>query len=315
MILPKDNGYFSNFQGHDRFDVPEPVYRVTAGMGGESYLIIGKDKAALFDTGMACFAKELISNIHEVLDPMGKTPDYILLSHTHYDHIGALPYVLKEWPDAQVLGAEKCGHVFESYGALRTMAELGNKARLLYGADCGEITARGMRLDRALREGEEVDLGDVRVQYFAAKGHTDCSAIYLVLPGRILFANESMAQLKGPGELGTSPLKSFRQTIESAEKAASLKAEYIIGMHYGLIPREYNEQFFTDYIEEARWERDMIVKGLRNGLSDQEISNIHDMIYWNEKRAFNQPYDAYHLNTMIIIRRVRKAVEEGRTDY
>ncbi|MBQ1431204.1 MAG: hypothetical protein IIZ05_06255, partial [Firmicutes bacterium] len=109
--------------------------------------------------------------------------------------------------------------------------------------------------------------------------------------------------------------KSFSQTIESAKKAAALKPEYIIGMHYGMIPKEYNEKFFTDYIEEAEWERDLILKGLRNGLTDEEISDLHDKIYWNETRALNQPYDAYHLNTMIIIRRVRKAVEEGRTDY
>ena len=315
MISPKDNGYFKNFQGHDRFDVPEPIYRVTAGMGGESYLIVGSKKTALHDTGMACFSEGLISNIHEILDPMGKTLDYVFMSHTHYDHIGALPYVLNEWPKAKVCGAEKAESVFQSSGALRTMEELGNKARILYGTDCPEITADGMRLDVALSEGETIDLGDVSVQFFEAKGHTDCSALYLLLPKRILFANESMAQVKGPGEISTSPLKSFSQTIESAKKAAALKPEYIIGMHYGMIPKEYNEKFFTDYIEEAEWERDLILKGLRNGLTDEEISDLHDKIYWNETRALNQPYDAYHLNTMIIIRRVRKAVEEGRTDY
>ncbi|MBQ7703431.1 MAG: MBL fold metallo-hydrolase, partial [Firmicutes bacterium] len=181
--------------------------------------------------------------------------------------------------------------------------------------DCDEITSEGMRIDKPLKEGETIDLGDISVQFFEAKGHTDCSALYMVLPMKILFANESMAQIKGPGEIGTSPLKSFNQTIESARKAAALKADTIISMHYGVLPREYNQQYFLDYIDEAQWERDMILRGIRNGLSDQEISDIHDKFYWNEDRALNQPYDAYHLNTMIIIARVRKAVEEGRTDY
>ena len=43
MIIPKDNGYYRNFQGHDRFGVPEPIYRVTGGTGGESYLMIGSE--------------------------------------------------------------------------------------------------------------------------------------------------------------------------------------------------------------------------------------------------------------------------------
>lgn len=309
MIIPKENGYFKNFQGHDRFDVPEPVYRVTGGYGGESYLIIGRDKAALHDCGMACFSRELISNIHEVLDPLGMKPDYCIMSHSHYDHIGALPYILKEWPDMEVAGARKCVSVFNSEDAKRTMERLGNNARELYGCDCEPVTADGLRINHVMEEGEELDLGGVRVKFFEAKGHTDCSAIYMVYPKKILFANESMAQINGPGVVRTSCLKGFMQSIESARKAASLKAEYIIAMHYGLIPKSYNEKFFEDYIEEATWELGLIKRAINNGLTDDEVCKLHESIYWNEERRLNQPYDANHLNTMIIIKRVRREME------
>ena len=68
---------------------------------------------------MACFSRELISNIHEILDPLGRKLDCVLMSHTHYDHIGALPYILKEWPDAVVHGAKKAIQVFSSEEASR----------------------------------------------------------------------------------------------------------------------------------------------------------------------------------------------------
>ncbi len=310
MITPKDNGYFKNFQGHDRFDVPEPVYRVTAGFGGEAYLIIGAEKTALYDCGMACYHKELISNIHEILDPLGKKPDYCLMSHTHYDHIGALPYVIEEWPDIEVCGAPKCVQVFSSDVAKKTMEELGNNARDLYGLDCPPITAEGLRIDHVMEEGEELDLGGVTVKYFEAKGHTDCSVVYMIYPKKILLANESVSQLRAPGDVRTSCLKSFRQSIESAKKMAALKPDHIIGMHYGCIAPEYNEQFFTDYINEAEWELGLIMRGIRNGLTDEEVCQLHESIYWNETRRLNQPYDANHLNTMIIIRRVRRQMEE-----
>lgn len=91
---------------------------------------------------------------------------------------------------------------------------------------------------------------------------------------------------------------------------AALKPDHIIGMHYGYIDPSYNEQFFIDYINEAEWELGLIMRAIRNGKTDEEVAEIHESIYWNESRRLNQPYDANHLNTMIIIRRVRHQMEE-----
>ena len=312
MIIPEENDYYKNFQGHDRFDVPEPVYRVTAGPGGEAYLIIGSEKTALFDCGMECFSQGLISNIHELLDPLGKRPDYCILSHTHYDHIGALPDLIREWPGIKVCGAPKCAQVFRSETARKTIEELSGNARRIYGSDVSiPFRFEEMRLDHAFEEGEEISLGGITVRYYEAKGHTDCSCVYMIYPQKILFANESVSQISGPDEVNTSCLKSFSDCIDSAEKMMSLEPETIIAMHYGSIPESYNRQYFLDFINEAEWELGLIKRCIKNGLTDEEVCEVHEKIYWNDELALNHPYNANHLNTMIIIRRVRKGMEEG----
>lgn len=310
MIIPKDNGYYENFQGHDRFDVPEPIYRVTGGQGGESYLIVGSEKTALFDCGMACWNRELISNIHEILDPLGRTLDYVLMSHTHYDHIGALPYLIKEWPEVRVCGAEKAVKVFTSEPALKTMRELGDNAADLYGADSGPVTTDGLRIDIVLKDGDVTNLGDIRAVFYESKGHTDCSASYMIEPMKVLFLSESVGQYEGPGRMDISVLKSFRQSFETAERMSALGAKRIVSMHYGFIPEYYNDKYFEEYINEAKWERELIVKCIKKGFSDDEISDIHDIFYWEEGLRVAHPYDAYHMNTMITIKLVRKEMEE-----
>lgn len=310
MIIPKDNGYYENFQGHDRFDVPEPIYRVTGGNGGESYLIIGSEKTAILDCGMACWSRELISNIHEKLDPLGRQLDYVLMSHTHYDHIGALPYIIEEWPDVKVCGAKKAVQVFSSDIAKKTMQELGNNAADLYGSDLKHVRTDGLRVDVVLKDCDEIDLGNLKAVFYEAKGHTDCSASYMIEPMKVLFLSESVGQYEGPGRMDISVLKSFDQALETAERMRKLGAERIVSMHYGFIPKHYNEKYFEENINETRWERELIRKCIKKGMSDQEISDVHDIFYWEEGLRQAHPYDAYHMNTMITIELVRKETEE-----
>ena len=86
--------------------------------------------------------------------------DYILVSHTHYDHIGALPYVLKEWPDAIVCGAAKAMMVFKSEGARKLMRYLGEEARNSFTGSRKPIETEGMRVDRIVTDGSRINLGD-----------------------------------------------------------------------------------------------------------------------------------------------------------
>ncbi|MGI6722742.1 MAG: hypothetical protein ACOX4I_09490 [Anaerovoracaceae bacterium] len=46
-----------NFEGHDRFAFPDFITSVSAGYGGESLLIEGSEKTALYDCGMAYCAE------------------------------------------------------------------------------------------------------------------------------------------------------------------------------------------------------------------------------------------------------------------
>ena len=77
--------------GYDRFAFPEGIRRVTAGRGGEAILILGEERTALLDCGMAYCGSRMVENLRRELD--GRKLDYVLLSHSHKEHNGELPYV------------------------------------------------------------------------------------------------------------------------------------------------------------------------------------------------------------------------------
>ncbi len=298
--------FFENFARHDRTDFPSPLVRVTGGPGGEAILILGSEKTALYDCGMACFADNLIENLKTVLNAEGKTLDYILLSHTHYDHIGALPYVLQIWPEAQVCGLQKAKEVFAHPNARATMERLGNNAKALYGVEGIEITAAGMRVDRVLADGDSISLGAETITAYETKGHTDCSASYLLSPEKILFTSESTGMQVTSMLVQTSPLKSYDDCFASAARLKTFDVNDLILPHYGRLPSFRNQTYFDDFIKEAELEQHMLEEAIRQGLSDDELLQLHMRRYWSEKRNKAQPFAAYALNTQIIIRQLRK---------
>ena len=67
------------------FDVGDSVYALTEPYQSQevvSYLILGKDSALLFDTGMG------LDPISDLVRELTKLPVLVLNSHTHPDHVG-----------------------------------------------------------------------------------------------------------------------------------------------------------------------------------------------------------------------------------
>lgn len=305
MKRGKESSYFADFPGHSRFDYPEFIIRVTGGAGGEALLIMGSEKTALYDTGMACFSDNLIHNLEVVLNQEGRTLDYVLASHTHYDHIGALPYVIRKWPNIIVCGNEKASRVFKSRTALETMRTLGENAKKTYGINNVEITTDGMRIDRIVKDGEQIPLGDRTVTVIESKGHTDCSLAYYILPEKVLISCESTGLLRGPDRISTAPLKSIDESIASAKRLKDMDYECLIIPHYGVCPYDYRYDFFDDYIKEQLEEKKLIEDGIAAGLTEDEILEEHKKRYWTEERGKAQPYRAYEINARIVIRQFK----------
>ena len=79
---------------------------------GSCHLAVGKRNTVLFDPGMAWYGEITVEKIKEII---GDRPiDAVFLTHSHYDHVGALPVIKKYWPDAMVFGAAYAGRVFQS---------------------------------------------------------------------------------------------------------------------------------------------------------------------------------------------------------
>ena len=75
------------------------------GTSYNSYLIKGSEKTALIDTVDSIKEDELIDNLKE----SGTTKlDYVISNHAEQDHSGAIPKILRTYPDSKVVTNQKC---------------------------------------------------------------------------------------------------------------------------------------------------------------------------------------------------------------
>jgi len=154
-----------------------------------SYLIGDSKEAAVVDPGWEIDKILSIAKKHDL------DVKYILITHSHYDHIGQV----KEIADAT--GAVVCVHK----------------------EDMGEIRNKGVDKIKTIEEGDEISVGKIKIKVLHTPGHSLGSVCYLVdnklITGDTLFV-ENIGRTDLPGgdsKIIAESLKRLKKLDENIE--------------------------------------------------------------------------------------------------
>ncbi len=152
-----------------------------------SYLILGEQRALLFDTGLG------IGDIRKVVDQLTDLPVSVLNSHTHYDHIGGnyqfddlertyamnTPFTLKHAQGeshAEVAFAVAEGWIWKPVPA---------------GFDRQLYRVRPFAIAETVIDGSTIDLGGRTLQVLVTPGHAPDAICLLDRKNRLLFTGDT----------------------------------------------------------------------------------------------------------------------------
>lgn len=301
------------------------LYNVTAGPGGDCYLIVGSQKTGIYDTGMAYCAPGLIKNIERILGE--RKLDYIFASHSHYDHIGAAPYIKSHWPQAQLCAHAHAKEVLQKPGALRTIYRLNGEAGVFFhGPAPLPYDQQLFAVDHVLQAGDVIALGGAQMKVYATPGHTQCSLTFVLesteniaaaessaptCPGvwsapftaadgngtaSVLFASETCGYTDTHGRLIPSYLVSFEDTLRSIDLCASLHCPVVISPHYGFVMGEDAKTYWERCKNAALASKNFLLQLWDQGLSEVEILQRYES-FIDGCKVSGQPKSAYILNT------------------
>jgi hydroxyacylglutathione hydrolase len=194
--------------GDGAYAIGEPRY----GQCNFSYLIVGSQRALLFDTGPG------IRDITEVVKALTSLPIVALPSHLHFDHIGNLRrFDDVALPDLAALRAQTRDGRF-SLGFYQYLGYVEGFERPTF------------PVTRWIPAGSEIDLGGHRLELISVPGHTPDSVVLLERHSNRLFAGDFIY----PGEIyAFLPGANLSDYAASAQRVARIlnDASTVYGGH------------------------------------------------------------------------------------
>lgn len=185
-------------------------YQITEAGRYRMYLLLGKDKALAFDGGAG------IGNLRKLYESITDLPIDFILTHTHWDHLGAAH--LWEKVGVHPLGkpsltadhSKKAQHFIQSWGK-----------PLPAGFNPRSYTIKPITFGWALKEGDSFDIGGRHFRVFDTPGHSPDSIALLDETEGVLISGDLIKPLSCLYlQVPTAVLSDMAPSLRKLEKIA-----------------------------------------------------------------------------------------------
>ena len=283
---------------------PITITDVRAVPGDSGFLLDNGTTSVLFDSGFAFTGNRITENIRRVL---GDRPlDYILLTHSHYDHVLATPYIFRAYPRAKVVAASHAAEVFKRPSAKVVMRRLNENAAQIQQMTNAEDLIDQLNADIEVEDGDVISCGDLRFTVIALPGHTRDSVGYYLHDHKLLVSTETLGVYFGGGVHLPSFLVGYELTLDSFRRARQLDVEQALLPHYGVVDRATMQSFLDQSEAVTKETAGTILKLLQAGCSCEEVLQHLTELHYSRTVVPTYPSAAFRLNTGIMIGQIQK---------
>ena len=257
------------------------------------YLSVG-DEAMIIEGGTGGTFNIIVNQI----DSLGIDPQrikYIALTHTHADHVGALPRLKAIWPHLKVVAGEKAPKFLGNEKVIQQFVSM-DKAIAGIMVEKGEISQLpeildqySFPVDRIVKEGDALELGKgVRWTAYTAPGHSPCHIAWREEGEEILAIGDTMG-FYSPEEDTFWPnyFVSLVQYCKSLRKLGNLPAKWVALSHNGVRHGDIHAFFQKALSVTEAYHLEMIVR-MSNGDDPEDIAK--EKAAWVLSIADHMPY-------------------------
>jgi glyoxylase-like metal-dependent hydrolase (beta-lactamase superfamily II) len=279
------------------------------------YLLDG-DAPAIFDAGFCYLGRHYAAAIRAVLGP--RQPAYCFLSHSHFDHCGAVAILKRCFPEMKIVASRQAAENLRRPHALTLIAELSRGALGMIRRNAMDLEESDhfepFEVDIEAREGERFQISaQTVIEIVDTPGHTrDCISFH-VPRQRILLCSEAAGIADPTGYIVSDCLVDYDMYYASMRKLARLDPDVICLGHRYAFTGEDARQYMSRSMAFCRDFRDRIERSWQEERGDMQRVLAHIRAFeYDDKQEPKQPEAAYMINLKARVRAVLKHLEKNR---
>jgi 2-aminobenzoylacetyl-CoA thioesterase len=273
-----------------------------------AYIIKGKERRLMIDAGINLMGPAYIASLGKVFGDKNAL-DYVFATHSHFDHLGAIPYLKRNLPRLQAGAFERVGTLMKKKSVLDLMTSLSELQRGFFQNIVGDedVHIEAVDFDFNLKEGDRFDFGGVTCEVYEVPGHTGDSLAFFIPEIRALFAGEAYGVLEGDKDspIQVEFLSSYDDYVSSLDKIIKLRPKLIGMAHMWVFTDDDATAFLQRSREATPRYRELIESYLdaANGDIDDAVQSMANREY-DEKGTIAQPRESYLENLKAQVRQV-----------
>jgi glyoxylase-like metal-dependent hydrolase (beta-lactamase superfamily II) len=262
----------------------------------------------MIDAGINLMGPAYIASLEKIFGDKNAL-DYVFATHSHFDHLGAIPYLKRNIPHLQAGAFGRVGALMKKKSVLDLMTYLSDLQKGFFQNIAGneDVHISPVDFEFNLKEGDRFDLGGVTCEVYEAPGHTGDSLAFFIPEIRALFAGESYGIPEGDkdGSVQVEFLSSYDDYVSSLEKLISLQPK-IIGMAHMWV---FTDNDATDFLRQSLEATPRYLKLVEtyldaaNGDIDSAVNSMARIEY-DQKGTIRQPRESYIQNLKAQVRHV-----------
>jgi len=232
--------------------------------------ILDAGEPVMFDPGTSAFGPMYLKELAARFGARVRESLLMLLTHSHFDHCGAAPYLLRAIPAARVGCSSHAADVLQKEKAIALISKFNAEyeERMQDELQGQDTSFTALPVSLRLKEGDTVKLADAALEVFETPGHTKDCLSYLWREKGVLFSGESAA-VYTDGEFHSVFLSDYATYIASIHKIIAIKPEVLCIAHSGVLSGAAEvSAYLRAALDAAESYREMLEKSLKKHSDD-----------------------------------------------
>ena len=227
------------------------------------YLVRGDRFSVLVEAGLSVTAPQLVAQLeHLEIDP--SSLKYLILTHTHADHVMGAPLIKKAFPQIKITGVSEAADLLSRKKIIDffTQEDSYTSNRLLDFKAVDPYTPQTTSLPFTVEEivspGDILDLGGLTLHILDAPGHCRGGIALWEPSEKTLFCSDSLGFHLPPGKFVSNFYVDYDDYLKTFETLCALGPKWICPGHCGAYGGDAATQFMTGSRRELDWITDYV---------------------------------------------------------